>query len=187
MFKKLCFAFLFFSVCSSTTVRAQDPMIGEIRMFAGTFAPTGWAFCDGQIMSIAQHASLYSVIGTTYGGNGTATFALPDLRGRAPIHQGSGPGLSNYQLGQKAGQEQTKLVASNLPAVVSTLPVVPMEVNGTVVSITRGTKSLISAGNAGTATIPSNPVGTAVPVNNMQPYLAVNFIIATVGLYPTRN
>ncbi|MBN2011414.1 tail fiber protein [candidate division KSB1 bacterium] len=90
-----------------TTNGAQglEPYIGEITMFAGTFAPRGWAFCEGQLMSIAQYTALFSLVGTTYGGDGRTTFALPDLRGRAPIHQGQGPGLSNRRLGQQGGSE----------------------------------------------------------------------------------
>src|SRR5688572_5350285 len=93
----------------------SEPFIGEIIMFAGNFAPRGWAFCSGQLLSIAQNTALFSILGTTYGGNGQTTFALPDLRGRCPVHQGQGPGLSNYSLGQVGGTESVTLIASQLP------------------------------------------------------------------------
>src|SRR5437899_12703586 len=93
----------------------MTPFIGEIVMFAGNFAPRGWAFCNGQILSIAQNTALFSILGTTYGGNGQTTFALPDLRGRVPMHPGQGPGLTNHTLGEVAGSETTTLLSSNMP------------------------------------------------------------------------
>src|SRR6478736_5724856 len=94
---------------------AQDPFVGEIRLFAGTFAPKGWAFCNGQLMSISQNTALFSLLGTTYGGDGKTTFALPDLQGRLPMHFGQGPGLSNRDLGEKAGSETVALTTSQMP------------------------------------------------------------------------
>lgn len=88
---------------------SSDPFIGEVIMFAGNFAPRGWAFCDGQLLAINQHQALFSILGTTYGGDGRTTFGLPDLRGRVPLHEGSGPGLSSYRLGQKGGTESVRL------------------------------------------------------------------------------
>src|SRR5215207_9632471 len=99
----------------------SEPFIGEIRMFGGNFAPRGWAFCEGQLLSIAQNTALFSILGTTYGGNGTTTFALPDLRGRVPIQPGQGPGLSPYTLGQMSGQENVTLLITNIPAHTHTL------------------------------------------------------------------
>jgi microcystin-dependent protein len=95
---------------------ASDPFLAEIMIFGGNFAPRGWAFCDGQIMSIAQNTALFSLLGTTFGGNGQTTFALPDLRGRVPLHAGSGPGLSNYSLGEMGGQQSVTLTTSQMPA-----------------------------------------------------------------------
>src|SRR3712207_1329671 len=92
------------------------PMIAEIRMFAGNFAPRGWAFCQGQILSIAQNTALFSLLGTTYGGNGQTTFALPDLRGRVPMQPGQGPGLSSHNLGEQGGSETVTLISSQMPA-----------------------------------------------------------------------
>ncbi|MEO8762959.1 MAG: tail fiber protein, partial [Ginsengibacter sp.] len=94
----------------------MEPFIAMIMVFAGTFSPRGWALCNGQLLSIAQNTALFSLIGTTYGGNGVTTFGLPDLRGRVPIHWGQGPGLSNYVLGEVAGSENISLLVSNLPA-----------------------------------------------------------------------
>src|SRR5690349_13883210 len=93
----------------------SEPFIGEIIMFAGNFAPRGWAFCQGQILSIAQNTALFSILGTTYGGNGQTTFALPDFRGRVPVGQGQGPGLSSYVLGEVSGTESTTLLTTNMP------------------------------------------------------------------------
>src|SRR5438270_2931198 len=94
----------------------SEPFLGEIRMFAGNFNPRGWALCNGQLLSIAQNTALFSILGTTYGGNGQATFGLPDLRGRVPIHPGQGPGLSVYDLGQTSGSENVTLQSSQMPA-----------------------------------------------------------------------
>src|SRR3954468_23228168 len=94
----------------------SEPFLGEIRMFGGNFAPRGWAFCNGQILSIAQNTALFSLLGTTYGGNGQTTFGLPDLRGRVAVSAGQGPGLSNYSLGELAGSESVTLTSANMPA-----------------------------------------------------------------------
>lgn len=126
------------------------PFIAEISMFAGNFAPRGWAFCNGQIMSIAQNTALFSLIGTTYGGNGQTTFALPDLRGRVPVHPGQGPGLTHRSLGEMGGVEVSR-------------PDVPVQ---------RTDQGGIPVSKGG---------------DNMQPYLAVNFIIAVEGIFPSRN
>lgn len=97
----------------------SDPFIGEIRMFAGTFAPRGWAFCQGQQLAIANNSALFSLLGTTYGGNGTTTFALPDLRSRVPVGTGTGPGLSAITLGEVAGTENVNVLSTNVPAMVA--------------------------------------------------------------------
>jgi microcystin-dependent protein len=170
-------------------------MIGEIRMFAGNFAPRGWAFCQGQILSIAQNTALFSILGTTYGGNGQTTFALPDLRGRAAVGQGQGPGLSPYYLGQKAGMENTTLLASQLPAHTHVLNAV--EAGGNQASPAGALPAVESTGTslnystAGPSTsLNPNAVGVAggsQPFSIMQPYLAVNYIIALEGIFPARN
>jgi len=109
--KKVACIFLFVLLTiPSSTVKAQEPFIGEIRLFAGNFAPRGWAFCEGQLLAIAQNSALFSLLGTTYGGDGRTTFALPDLRGRTPVHVGSGPGLQTINWGDKGGVESLSLI-----------------------------------------------------------------------------
>ena len=124
--KKLCSIMLLCAAAvmlwSTEEARAQEPLLGEIRMFAGNFAPRGWALCDGQLLAVQQNDALFSVLGTIYGGDGRTTFALPDLRGRVPIHAGTGPGLSRKRLGQRGGAEtqtvgEKKLVAKAVPGV----------------------------------------------------------------------
>ena len=170
----------------------SEPFLAEVRIVAFNFAPRGWAFCDGQILPINQNQSLYSLLGTTYGGDGRTSFALPDLRGRTPIHRGSSNG-SSHQLGQKSGEETHTLSASEMPqhthqlkatSEVGDLPsatsnhfadTAPGEFYGTPGNLT----------SAATTTITN--VGGGQAHNNMQPYLAVNFCIALRGLFPSRN
>jgi microcystin-dependent protein len=173
----------------------SDPFIAEIIMFGGNFAPRGWALCDGQLLPISSNSALFSILGTTYGGDGRTTFALPDLRGRAAIHPGSGPGLSTYRLGQKAGVENVNLSINQIP------------------SHTHQAKAFAGAGNKNTAAgsawsddagvswaaySSSSPnadmhsgaianAGGSQPHTNIQPVLCVNFIIALVGVFPSRN
>lgn len=135
-----------------------NPFIGEVTRFAGNFAPIGWAFCNGQLLAIAQNDALFSILGTTYGGDGRTTFGLPDLRGRAPIHPGTGPGLPTYRLGQKIGMERSTVRKQQIPATASV-----------------GDSSVVAV-----QSIPNM-------VNNMQPSLGVNYIIAYVGIYPSRS
>lgn len=171
------------------------PFIGEITLFAGNFAPRNWALCNGQIMSIAQNTALFSILGTTYGGNGQTTFALPDLRSRVPIHAGQGPGLSNYQLGQVGGTENVTLLTSQLPAhshavnavasggdqasPVGNLPAV--ESTGT----SKDYSSVAATGQMGAGMVANTGGGQPVPV--VQPYGCVNYIIALQGIFPSRN
>lgn len=155
------------------------PFIGEVRLFAGNFAPAGWAFCDGQLLSISQYAALFSLLGTTYGGDGQQNFALPDLRGRAPIGQGQGPGLSNRAMGERAGSEQVPLNAAQLP---------PHGYPAADVDETTNRPGALARGSA----LTSGPadgalVGGGLPHENRSPYLAVNFIIALEGVFPSRN
>lgn len=168
----------------------SDPFIAEIKLFAGNFAPRGWAFCNGQILSIAQNTALFSLLGTTYGGNGQTTFALPDLRSRVPVHPGQGPGLSNVVLGQAAGSETVTLLQTQMPQ------------HGHLVAASNGSagasrpaNNFVSAGgsyaNASDGTT-MNPgmvqgAGGGQPHENRQPYLGLNFIIALEGIFPSRN
>jgi microcystin-dependent protein len=172
------------------------PFIGEIRMFGGNFAPRGWAFCQGQILSIAQNTALFSLLGTTYGGNGQTTFALPDLRGRVPIQPGQGPGLSPRTLGEAGGQETVTLIASQMPAHNHGLnvfngPGTASSPAGAVIAAPVSGATLDKAFSATpSATMSPASIGSAggsQPHNNMPPYQCVNFIIALEGIFPSRN
>lgn len=172
-----------------------EPYIGEIRMFAGNFAPRGWEFCDGRTIPISENEALFSLIGTTYGGDGQHTFALPDLRGRLPIHQGQGLGSArNYSLGQADGQEEVTLTVSQMPR--HTHYVRARYEQGDTSNPSWAALAL-STLSAYTST-PGGPddrmapesvyhTGSGWPHNNMMPYLCVSFIIATEGIYPSRN
>lgn len=168
------------------------PYVGEIRLFAGNFAPAGWSFCSGQVLPIGEHEILFTLIGTTYGGDGASTFALPDLRGRAPLHSGAGGG-GNYVLSQRGGTEEVTLTPNQMPVHTHT----------PVGSSAAGTTAVPSAGVWSTWS--DTPYGEAKPVEqlvamsptalstvggsqaheNMPPYLAINFIISLYGVYPS--
>jgi len=175
----------------------SEPFLGEIRMFGGSFAPRGWAFCNGQIMSIAQNTALFSLLGTTYGGDGQVTFGLPDLRGRVAINPGQGPGLSAYTLGEASGTEHVTLLQTQLPqhthmvACNTGAATQPAPTNNFFASPQDG------QGGAGTGYLPTAnatmapnmllPAGGSAPVEILQPFLCVSFIIALEGIYPSRN
>lgn len=176
----------------------MENYLGEIRIFAGTFAPRGWYLCNGQLLSISANEALFSLIGTTYGGNGVSTFALPDLRGRIPNSQFQGPGLSNYALGQAAGSEEVTLISSNAghthSFVASTTPGSTDAPGSTVTLSSLGTtgKAYLPGGTSGITVTPlsSSTIGNAggsQPHNNIMPTVSVNFIIANQGIYPTQN
>lgn len=166
--------------------------MGTISIFAGTFAPRGWALCDGSLWSIAEYTALFSILGTTYGGDGVTTFALPDLRGRAPISVGNGPGLSPIALGEKAGSSTTVLTASNLPPAPVTIRASngegssPEPANNVMAISTAEDNIYAAVSAANTAMAVGMIAGSNVPVNNMSPYLGINYIIATSGIYPSR-
>ena len=179
------------------TASMSDPFIGEIKLFAGNYAPYGWAFCDGQIMQIAQNTALYTILGTTYGGDGKTTFALPNLKGRIPLHFGQGTALTNHVLGEAFGSETVTLATNQMPA--------------------HSHSAIVKAANAGTTNQPQNNLfgkiarsniyntpdatlanmaegsvalansGGSLPHSNMQPYLTLSFIIAVMGIYPIRD
>ena len=181
---------------------AQNPYIGEIRLFAGNFAPAGWAFCDGSLIPISENETLFQLIGTTYGGDGQSTFALPDLRGRVPVGVGQSAGLSNRTLGESGGQSIT-LTAANLPSHTHTGRIVVSNANATT-SVPSATSSIATSGTfSGRTYLPnlsynSNvpdilyqsfttaPVGTAVPVV-LRPHLGINYIISLFGIFPSQN
>jgi len=171
----------------------SNPFIGEIRMVGFTFAPRGWALCNGQIMSIAQNTALFSLLGTTYGGNGQTTFALPDLRGRVPIHFGQGPGLSSYVQGEVAGTENVTLLQAQIPAHTHTVACssddpTTADPNNAFPS-TPTTKIYASSATAGRAMNPGilSIIGGNQPHSNLQPFLVINFCIALEGIFPSRN
>lgn len=187
-----------------------EPYIGQIIMFGGNFAIRGYALCNGQILPIAQNTALFSILGTTYGGNGQTTFALPNLQSRVPVHFGQGPGLSNYQLGQLAGEENVTLTTTQMPAhnhaavatgigASGTKATQQQPANGSVLA--RGVDSVGTAvpiiyqptGTAtdvvlgGAPTVTVGVQGGSQPHSNIQPYLALNYQIALEGIFPSRN
>lgn len=175
-----------------------EPYLGEISLFAGNFAPRGWAFCNGQLLAISQNTALFSILGTTYGGNGQTTFALPDLRGRAPLSAGQGPGLSDYQLGEAGGQETVTLLSAQIPAHTHSLnafndkgdqSLPGNNVPAVVVDSSNGTANAYTASSANTVMSPTaiGATGGNQPHENRQPYLALNYIIALEGIFPSRG
>ncbi|HSB09845.1 MAG TPA: tail fiber protein [Blastocatellia bacterium] len=169
----------------------SSPYIGEIRMFGGNFAPQGWAFCSGQTIPISQNDTLFTLIGTTYGGDGQETFNLPNLQGRMPVHQGTGPGLSNYVIGQMGGTETVTLTVNQIP--VHNHPFTANSASGTQSSPANGvsatnTQNQFSAANA---VQPMNPVmgpsGGSQPHENMMSFLVIDFIISLFGIFPSQN
>ena len=183
-----------FAILSMGKTKAQDFIIGEIRMFAGNFAPYGWAFCQGQILPIAQNTALFSLLGTTYGGDGRTTFALPDLRGRVPVGFGQGLGSSNRVIGEQFGTETVTLTTAQMPVHSHTVNAVTTEGNQNLPtnSLPANTKTLdkeYSDANANTTMKATmvNPTGGSQPFGVSQPSLGVNFIIALQGVYPSRN
>jgi microcystin-dependent protein len=176
----------------------STPFLAEIKMFAGNFNPRGYALCNGQIMSISQNTALFSLLGTQYGGNGTSTFALPNLQSRAPMHRGTGPGLTDRVIGEEAGEESVTLLTSEMPSHTH----IPMASSaaGNAVSPAAATWASSSGDrspppfyqSASTPGVNMNPVavginGSSQPHNNMQPFLVINFIIALQGIFPARN
>jgi len=171
----------------------SEPFIAEIRIFAGNFAPRSWAFCNGQLIPVAQNTALFSLVGTTYGGDGRTTFGLPDLQGRAPMHPGSGPGLTSRRLGERTGVETVGLDSSQMPAHghdaqgsenagVGSSPANNFVARGA----GRGANSYVDADSSLESKL-LLPTGGGGAHNNLQPYLAMYFIIALQGLYPSRD
>ncbi|HEX8147858.1 MAG TPA: tail fiber protein [Pyrinomonadaceae bacterium] len=167
-----------------------DPFVAEIRMFGFNFAPTGWAMCNGQLLPISQNTALFSLLGTTYGGDGKSTFALPNLQGSVPVHPGQGPGLSLYDLGQQGGAEYVTLLQSEMP--VHSHGFVGSE---EVVNANEPGGNWFGAGEtryadpAALTTLNFQSIsvaGSSLPHNNMMPYLVVNFCIAMQGVFPAR-
>jgi len=180
-----------------------EPYLGNVTVFAGNFAPRAWMFCQGQLLAIAQYDALFALLGTTYGGDGHNTFALPDLRSRVSVHAGQGPGLSSYILGEMSGTENVTLLSMNMPAHNHSL--ISMTVKQAVSTATTSgvndpqnaypaagtvTYTTSSDGSAmgSYSSISSTPIaGGSQPVPILQPYLAMNYIIAVEGIFPSRN
>ena len=173
-----------------------QPFLGEIKMFAGNFAPRGYAFCSGQLVAISLNNALFALLGTTFGGDGQTTFALPDLRGRVPVHMGQGGGMSNRSLGQVGGSENVTLTLPQIPAHSHTVPATrasghpatETDPAGRVFAVptdgglTYGPAATVSLGGAATAS-----GGGGQSHGNLQPYVCVNFIVALEGIFPSRN
>jgi microcystin-dependent protein len=174
-----------------------DPFVAEIRIFPFNFAPKGWAFCNGQLMPISQNTALFALLGTTYGGDGKSTFALPDLEGSAPMHPGQGPGLSLHDLGETGGSETVTLLQSEIPAHTHTLRANAFGGD----NLQPGPTISLAASSGAPAYAPGNPApaltpmafqalapaGGSQPHNNMMPYLTLNFNIALQGVFPPRH
>jgi len=170
----------------------SDQYVGEIRMFAGTYAPQGWAMCDGQILQISENEILFSLLGTTYGGDGRTTFGVPDMRGRVPISMGTGGG-GNYVMGQKAGTETVTLLESQLPAHVH-LPAAQSGAGDQALPTNNvwASKRVFDQPAAGTPLVAMSSAaisstGGSQPHDNVMPYMVLTFIIATVGMYPSQG
>lgn len=183
----------------------MEGTIAEIRMFAGTFAPRNWAFCQNQTLAIAQNTALFSLLGTTYGGNGQTTFGLPDFRGRVPVGNGNGPGLSSYSLGQMGGSETNTITNASFPAhshpfsgsitmpataadgtVDTAIGNYPAKLTGTDMYATTNNGSTM--GNMQLALV-AQPAGqpNPLPLNNIQPVMGMNYVICMFGIFPARN
>ena len=172
-----------------------DPFVAEIRIFPFNFAPKGWAWCDGQLLPLSQNTALFSLLGTTYGGDGKSNFALPNLQGNAPMHPGQGPGLSLHDLGETGGSETVSLLTSEIPShthslLASTSPAAGRDPTNNPLARSRNglayqtntAQNLVSMAPQAISTAGGNQ-----PHNNMQPYLTLNFCIALQGVYPPRS
>ena len=173
-----------------------DPFVAEIRIFPFNFAPKGWAFCDGQILPISQNTALFSLLGTTYGGNGKSTFALPDMQGSAPMHPGQGPGLSLHDLGETGGTPTVSLLQSEIPSHTHVQQAntgsANLQFGAPNRSLARATgansySDVTGSGLTFIAPQTLTPAGADQPHNNMQPYLTLNFNIALQGVFPPRG
>lgn len=170
----------------------MDPFIGEIRLFAGNFAPRGWALCHGQLLPIQQYQAVFAIMGTMYGGDGRVNFGLPDLRGRVPIHQGQGPGLTPRSMGERSGAETITLLAAELPPHQHTLGVTralatTTSPTGALLAEAEADITQTGAGGAGAAGAQVLPSGQGLPHDNQPPTLVLNYIIALQGIFPARG
>jgi microcystin-dependent protein len=172
-----------------------DPFVAEIRIFPFNFAPKGWAFCDGQLLPLSQNTALFSLLGTTYGGDGKSNFALPDMQGNAPMHPGQGPGLSLHDLGETGGSETVSLLESEIPAhshaqMAASVSATKSDPTGNSFARVSGATPFLPPAGAPLAQMSDNviaPAGGDQPHNNMQPYLTLSFCIALQGVFPPRT
>jgi len=172
----------------------SDPFVAEIRIFGFNFAPTGWASCDGQLMPISQNTALFSLLGTSYGGDGRSTFGLPDLQGSAPVSQGQSPGLSEYFVGEQTGTTSVTLLQTEIPSHshalnISTAPALERQPPGQLLAVASGVGPY-GPSSGPTATMSPSimaPAGGSLPHNNLQPYLTLKFCIALQGIFPARS
>lgn len=169
-----------------------DPFVAEIRIFPFNFAPKGWAWCNGQLLPISQNTALFSLLGTTYGGDGKSNFALPDLEGRAPMHPGQGPGLSLHDLGETGGSETVTLLESEMPAHSHAMRAVEDDGSflGPANNLLAAGNQMYTSGNTVNTTLAAQalaPAGGSAPHNNLQPYLTFYFNVALQGVFPPRS
>ena len=171
-----------------------QPYVGEIRMFGGNFAPAGWMFCEGQLLPISENETLFNLIGTTYGGGGQSTFALPDLQGRLPVHMGQGPGITqSYVVGEKAGVESVTLTTQQIPIhnhAVQTSNDIASSNSANNSILAQSTQILMYTQDTATKFMPPtavSPVGGSQPHDNLQPYLCISFIISLFGIFPSQT
>ncbi len=179
LLRTACVFFLLGSTVSAVPAFAQEPYLGEIRLFGFTFCPRGWAEASGQILPIAEYQALYALFGTTYGGNGVTFFLLPDLRGRAPIHVGQGPGLSSYDLGQTGGVERVTLTVNEMPLHTHAITELT-DANGT-------EEGIVMRSGAGDQPATTTSVGGGLSHENRSPFLAMRYCVAIEGIFPSRE
>lgn len=183
---------------------STEPFIGEVKIFGFSFSPRGYDYCSGQTYSIAEYSALFALIGTTYGGNGQTTFNLPDLRGRVPIGQGQGPGLPDYSMGEAAGNPDVTLTTANIPAHIHTVNNLSVKIKASNTTADENAAAGLFPGLAASAVYTASPdpnvftggtqvsgstdpVGTGIPFSVVNPYLVLNYCIATEGIFPSRN
>ena len=166
----------------------MNPFIAQIIIFGGNFAPRGWAFCHGQLLPISQNTALFSLLGTTYGGDGRTTFQLPDMRGRVVVSEGRGPGLSSYRLGEKGGTETNNLTVLNMASHNHTVGIpTSTGAGGEAEGFLAAANIYAEESNATYGGVTVSSSGSGQPVNNLEPFLAVNYIIALQGTFPSRS
>lgn len=171
---------------STSNNNTMEPFIGQIIMFGGNFAPRGWALCEGQLLSISSNTALFSILGTIYGGDGRTSFGLPDMRGRVSMHAGHGPGLANRRLGAKEGAENVNISAGNMPNHTHNVTIVEKGSNPTGGTPNSAQAAALDSTSSEIQTSTS-ATGNNQALNNMQPFMVVNYIIALEGVYPSRS